>query len=344
MKQVCFLLLLLMCALPCHGAYFIEGEIEYPDTQYTAYLSILTEWDDFNLVSSDMILQSSPVDSNGHFQFSGNELPEEIGFYKIHFSIAEVTPVFMSGSPLDKNYFIFLFSNTDSLTLALAETYFAAGSYSLTSTLPENTSMLKLLIETDNFELQVEEAQSEGLQKLIQETEQAFLLDYIADSDHGLLNLFALNEAKLDIKTYPEIYQRVADQLTNPAFRSTFSLSLEQHLGSTFYRGLKAHNRRLTQLLVAAGVLIVILLGLLILQFIKNRAATTEIPILKPESLTPKESELIALVAEGLTNKEIAAQLFISESTVKTHINNIYRKTGISSRSQVKAYLGKHPT
>lgn len=50
--------------------------------------------------------------------------------------------------------------------------------------------------------------------------------------------------------------------------------------------------------------------------------------------LSPRESEIIALMAEGYINKEIAARLGISEGTVKTHRKNIHEKLGVSSRSQ----------
>lgn len=51
--------------------------------------------------------------------------------------------------------------------------------------------------------------------------------------------------------------------------------------------------------------------------------------------LTKRETEIIALVAEGLSNGEIANRLFISASTVKKHLNNIFQKTGSKNRGQL---------
>jgi len=51
--------------------------------------------------------------------------------------------------------------------------------------------------------------------------------------------------------------------------------------------------------------------------------------------LTPKELEILDLIQKGSTNKDIAQQLHISLSTVKTHINNIYRKSQVSSRAEL---------
>lgn len=51
--------------------------------------------------------------------------------------------------------------------------------------------------------------------------------------------------------------------------------------------------------------------------------------------LTPREIEVVAMVAKGLSNKEIGAKLFIAEGTVKIHLHNIYEKLGIARRAEL---------
>lgn len=53
-----------------------------------------------------------------------------------------------------------------------------------------------------------------------------------------------------------------------------------------------------------------------------------------PEALSERELEVIKLMARGSANKEIAAELFISESTVKSHIASIFQKLGVSDRTE----------
>ena len=53
-----------------------------------------------------------------------------------------------------------------------------------------------------------------------------------------------------------------------------------------------------------------------------------------PDELTPREREVLRLLAEGLANKEIARELSIGEKTVKTHVSNILSKLGVLSRTQ----------
>ncbi|MFD2444372.1 response regulator [Bacillus sp. CGMCC 1.16607] len=63
-------------------------------------------------------------------------------------------------------------------------------------------------------------------------------------------------------------------------------------------------------------------------------------PIIK--SLTPREKEILLLITEGITNKQIADQLFISENTVKNHIKNLLEKLKLENRVQLASYAIKY--
>jgi NarL family two-component system response regulator LiaR len=56
------------------------------------------------------------------------------------------------------------------------------------------------------------------------------------------------------------------------------------------------------------------------------------------EKLTPRETEVLRLIATGHSNKEIAAALYISEKTVKTHVSNILQKLHLADRTQAALY------
>jgi len=57
--------------------------------------------------------------------------------------------------------------------------------------------------------------------------------------------------------------------------------------------------------------------------------------------LTKREYEVLTLIAEGISNKEIAGKLFISEKTVKNHVSSIFKKIGVSDRTQAAIYAYK---
>ncbi|KJK57728.1 LuxR family transcriptional regulator [Saccharothrix sp. ST-888] len=61
-----------------------------------------------------------------------------------------------------------------------------------------------------------------------------------------------------------------------------------------------------------------------------------------PDGLTVREAEVLALIADGLSNAEIARELFVSQATVKTHINNLFAKTAVRDRAQAVAYAFTH--
>ncbi|MFD0505878.1 response regulator [Streptomyces chiangmaiensis] len=65
-------------------------------------------------------------------------------------------------------------------------------------------------------------------------------------------------------------------------------------------------------------------------------------PVVLPDNLTAREAEVLALVAQGLSNTEISATLFLSGNTVKTHVNRIFSKTGCRDRVAAANYARRH--
>lgn len=79
-------------------------------------------------------------------------------------------------------------------------------------------------------------------------------------------------------------------------------------------------------------------LNMLLLKYLMNRFFNFTPPILKEtlgELITGREKEILLLLMQGLANKDIGARLCISEPTVKSHVQNIYKKLGVNNRIQL---------
>jgi DNA-binding CsgD family transcriptional regulator len=61
-----------------------------------------------------------------------------------------------------------------------------------------------------------------------------------------------------------------------------------------------------------------------------------------PDGLSAREAQILALVARGLSNREIGGTLSISEHTAANHIRSILRKTGCANRTQAASYAHRH--
>ena len=75
----------------------------------------------------------------------------------------------------------------------------------------------------------------------------------------------------------------------------------------------------------------------------EERASANSQRRLESFGLTRREIEILHLVAQGKTNKEIAADLYISPLTVRTHLEHLYQKLGVGSRTEAAAFVLRVP-
>jgi DNA-binding CsgD family transcriptional regulator len=73
-----------------------------------------------------------------------------------------------------------------------------------------------------------------------------------------------------------------------------------------------------------------------------QRTRVPTAPTSHPDGLSPREAQILRLVARGLSNRDIGAELFISEHTTANHIRNILRKTGCANRTEAASYAHRH--
>jgi DNA-binding NarL/FixJ family response regulator len=80
-----------------------------------------------------------------------------------------------------------------------------------------------------------------------------------------------------------------------------------------------------------------------IVRHLRERAASAARKRISPvDRLTPREREIVAAVAAGESNREVARRLSLAEDTVKHHISNVFDKLGVSNRAELAAYAASH--
>jgi DNA-binding NarL/FixJ family response regulator len=73
-----------------------------------------------------------------------------------------------------------------------------------------------------------------------------------------------------------------------------------------------------------------------------GKGDVVQVPESNPDNLTPREVAVLGLIAAGRSNSEIARELFVSDATVKTHVNHLLAKTGMRDRAQLVRYAFRH--
>jgi DNA-binding NarL/FixJ family response regulator len=101
--------------------------------------------------------------------------------------------------------------------------------------------------------------------------------------------------------------------------------------------------RRAVQLVEAGEIWVGRRVMVRLIEELAVRTAATP-AIARGEQLTPRERELVSLVAAGASNKDIARRLTISVKTVKTHLTSVFKKLGLSTRLELAVAVGRSAT
>jgi len=196
-------------------------------------------------------------------------------------------------------------------------------------------SGLRMLIEHDQRMKVVAQAgnRTEALERAMSERPDVIILDLVLGDEDGLSFLPELCQAS------PNSRVRVLTGVQNPDAhrrairRGAMGIVLKEHAADQLLKAILKVNQG--EVWIERSMM-----GSMIQEF--NKPTMVDPEISKISSLTDREREVIALIGEGLKNKQVGERLFISETTVTQHLSSVFSKLEVSDRLELIIYAFRH--
>ncbi|SHJ33993.1 regulatory protein, luxR family [Maribacter aquivivus] len=346
MFRTVFLILILFSCFKGLSQYSFEGQIADEQSGKTIYLSIIEDYRKFGRISMEQILKKTITDSLGYFSFRGNNLNYDNRIYRIHLddcSDASSNSEHFFGSCEFSKSILFVANNNDTITFP---TSFANEALcEITSTNSKSSTFLDIDVLKEEMAFDFNDFRSDANRKLNSKKWFSTLQDFGENLDEPLAELYIFNflsDKRNDTynyylkdisKTnyYNELGERLIAKYPDVAFTNLYlnEIAIDQQLTN----GNTPKSNFWKWLLLA---LLLLSISLNVYFVFKQRNTSRNLQNDSLAKLTEQEHNIVQQILENKTNKEIAAAMFISISTVKTHINNVYKKLEVSSRDEIK--------
>jgi DNA-binding NarL/FixJ family response regulator len=194
---------------------------------------------------------------------------------------------------------------------------------------------LQMLIEHDRTMTVVAVAgnREETLERAAREQPDIIILDLLLGDDDGLALLPELRETSPNSRVLVLTGLKDSESHRTALHRGAMGIVLKEHAIEVLFKAIKK---------VHEGEVWIdrVTMGTMIQELNKPEQVSPEKPQI--DSLTRREREVIALVGEGLKNKQIAERLFISETTVTHHLSSVFSKLDVSDRLELMIYAFRH--
>ena len=348
--SVVFLFFVSIC-FSSKAQYRFTGHVDNTQWHNNVYLSIIEDYRKISGVYFEQIIAKTKTDSLGHFKFTGNQLENKNRIYRIHVDncIDEVqNQNHFDGYCDDSKEVIFIAKNTDSI-----EFPFSFNKQMFCNILSSNEKSI-VFVKIDSLKEEMKfafsEFRSEANRKLnnkkwfktfqdfgIQLNEpiaELYIYSFLSDRRNDLHEHY-LEDLK-DNAYYGNLLNRLTEQYPNSPYTKQYKAELTS---DQFIINNDAGTGFNWNYLVYA-LLSLSLIGNLWFWLSRKKEHAKIINKAK-EQLTKQEQNILNLLLEEKSNKEIANILFVSLSTVKTHVNNIYKKLNVQSRDDIKSLFDR---
>lgn len=328
------------------------GQVDTDHLENKVYLSLIEDYRKLSGVFSEQIILKQQIDSLGHFKFIGNQLENQNRIYRIHIDScieSEQNQNHFDGHCTDSKEILFIAKNTD--TIAFPFSY----DNQIFCEVNSNNSRANAFVRIDSLKEAMKfdygEYRSETNRKLNNKKWFKTLQDFGKQLHEPLaeLSIYAFlsdrsnnfHEFYLeDLKTNA-YYNDLLNRLSNEYPNSLYVMQYENELNADRFSintSHKSSNPWFHYLLIGICIVSIVLNMILFSKLVKKKNKKKS--NLK-SSLTKQEQNILELLLEDQSNKDIAETLFVSLSTVKTHVNNIYKKLNVQSREEVKSLFNR---
>lgn len=196
-------------------------------------------------------------------------------------------------------------------------------------------SGLRMLIEHDQRMQVVAMAgnKTEALERAASERPDVIILDLLLGDEDGLSFLPELCQESPNSRVLVLTGVQNPDAHRRAIRRGAMGIVLKEHAADQLLKAIKKVNDG--EVWIERSMM-----GSMIQEF--NKPALVDPEVTKIESLTDREREVIALIGEGLKNKQVGERLFISETTVTHHLSSVFSKLEVSDRLELIIYAFRH--
>ena len=342
-----------------NAQHHFEGQIDNNRWQNEVYLSVIEDYRTLDGINEEQIISKVTTDASGRFQFRGNNLDSKNKIYKLYVdncSTYDQSSNHFNGHCEDSRDILFIAKENDTINFPLGfeDQIFC----DVRSTNPKTSAFIKIDSLKEIMKFEYGEFRSKARLELNNKKWFSELQNFGKAQNDPLAELYIYaflsnrsnkfhNYYLADLKNNP-YYDELLERLKITYPQSAYLLQYKAELTADKYiisgkenQNLANENKGIPWTYI---LLVVVFISLSAnLYFILNRKRLNNSPS-KSElkaNLTAQEQNVLELMLADNSNKDIAASLFVSVSTVKTHINSIYKKLNVTSRDEAKSLLDK---
>jgi DNA-binding CsgD family transcriptional regulator len=344
-RKLIFILLILL-STKGFSQYSFKGQIADNLNNKTIYLSIIEDYRKLGRISMEQILKKTTTDTLGNFNFEGNNLIDENRIYRIHLDDCPETSSnseHFFGSCENSKSILFIANNNDTITFPTS--FDNEALCEITSTNNQSAVLLEIDMMKEQMAFDFNDFRSDANRKLNSKKWFSTFQNFGKSIDEPLAELYIFNFLsdkrnetysyyKKDI-TNTDYYTGLGERLTSKYLNAPFTelyiseIAIDQQLAKN-----KNPEHSIWKWLVSSLLALSIFLNIFLV--IRQKRLAKNMQNNSLEKLTEQEQNIAQEILKNKTNKEIASDMFISVSTVKTHINNLYKKLNVNSREEIK--------